>query len=169
MRVVPGAGIGTWYGHSINIYWVNGLESKWKALRTSFPHFMILPTRSIHELMNTFSWRWCFTVSVSSAFWHLCSLFQCSELSTAPHYFISGWLDNVWEISPTQLLPLFRLSTLKLAFTKPRFLLLVQFPINIKDSLLSIGYSPDSLGEFLTQTTILTMYFVHTLLLMQYY
>ena len=130
---------------------------------------MILPTQSIHEIMNAFSWRWCFTVAVSSAFWHLCSLSKCSELSTVPHYFIYGWLDNVLEISPTQLLPLFRLSTLKLAFTKPSFLLLVQFPINIKHSLLSIRYRPNSLGEFLTQTTILTEYFVHTLLLMQHY
>ena len=154
MRVVPDAGIGMWYGHSINIYWVTEPESKWKALKTSFPHSMILPIRSIHELMNAFSWRWCFMISGSSAFLHLCSLFQCSELSTVPHYFISGWLDNVLEISPTQLHPLFRLSALKLAFTKASFLLLVQFPINIKYSLLPIGYSPNSLGEFLTQTTI---------------
>lgn len=47
--------------------------------------------------------------------------------------------------------------------------LLTSSTISHKHQGLFIGYSPDSLGEFLTQTTILTMHFVHTLLLMQYY
>lgn len=56
---------------------------------------------------------------------------------------------------PTNCFP-FQTIHLKLAFKNPA-LTLVQFLINIKDSF--IGYSPDSLGEFLTQTTILTMHF----------